>query len=287
MQQHRAVTVLDVRRTDESSASWIKGAVKIPIDELPRRMHEVPAGEIWVHCAAGYGASIAASLLAADVARRNRRRVRQRTRSGPDCHCPGRSVTLAVVVVAGALIGVSLGALGGGGSVLTVPVLVYGLRQSAVQATTGSLVVVGITALWSRHRLPVRKRAAHQGACVRRGSYRRRHGGRESIWPGHRPGTAGRVRRAVARGRRSDGCPSAPIPARAARSTPGDPRRRPDHHFQPLVRMPLPACTQSACHRHRGGPANGFLGVGGGFSSFPHWSSHSGCRCHTPPELPL
>ena len=56
-------------------------------------------------------------------------------------------MTLAVVVVAGALIGLSLGALGGGGSVLTVPVLVYGLRQSAAQATTGSLVVVGITSL--------------------------------------------------------------------------------------------------------------------------------------------
>ena len=56
-------------------------------------------------------------------------------------------MTLAVIVVAGALIGLSLGALGGGGSVLTVPVLVYGLGQSAAQATTGSLVVVGITSL--------------------------------------------------------------------------------------------------------------------------------------------
>jgi hypothetical protein len=56
-------------------------------------------------------------------------------------------VTLAVIVVAGVLIGLSLGALGGGGSVLTVPVLVYGLGQSATQATTGSLVVVGVTSL--------------------------------------------------------------------------------------------------------------------------------------------
>lgn len=54
---------------------------------------------------------------------------------------------LAVAVIAGALIGLSLGALGGGGSVLAVPVLVYGLGQSAVQATTGSLVVVGVTSL--------------------------------------------------------------------------------------------------------------------------------------------
>ena len=56
-------------------------------------------------------------------------------------------MTLAIAVVAGALIGLSLGALGGGGSVLAVPVLVYGLGQSAAQATTGSLVVVGITSL--------------------------------------------------------------------------------------------------------------------------------------------
>jgi uncharacterized membrane protein YfcA len=56
-------------------------------------------------------------------------------------------VTLAVIVLAGAFIGLSLGALGGGGSVLAVPVLVYGLGQSASQATTGSLLVVGITAL--------------------------------------------------------------------------------------------------------------------------------------------
>lgn len=56
-------------------------------------------------------------------------------------------MTLAVILVAGALIGLSLGALGGGGSILTVPALVYGLGQSAGQATTGSLVVVGITSL--------------------------------------------------------------------------------------------------------------------------------------------
>ena len=65
VRHHRAVTVLDVRRTDEYGASRIRGAVNIPLHELPRRMAEVPAGEIWVHCAAGYRASIAASFLAA------------------------------------------------------------------------------------------------------------------------------------------------------------------------------------------------------------------------------
>ncbi len=54
---------------------------------------------------------------------------------------------LVLAVAAGALIGLSLGALGGGGSILAVPVLVYALGQSPAQATTGSLVVVGVTAL--------------------------------------------------------------------------------------------------------------------------------------------
>lgn len=54
---------------------------------------------------------------------------------------------VAVALLAGALIGLSLGALGGGGSILAVPVLVYALDQSAAQATTGSLVVVGVTSL--------------------------------------------------------------------------------------------------------------------------------------------
>ncbi len=56
-------------------------------------------------------------------------------------------MTLALAVAAGALIGLSLGALGGGGSMLAVPVLVYLIGQSASQATTGSLVVVGFTSL--------------------------------------------------------------------------------------------------------------------------------------------
>lgn len=56
-------------------------------------------------------------------------------------------MTFLLAVVAGVLIGLSLGALGGGGSILAVPVLVYVLGQSPAQATTGSLVVVGLTSL--------------------------------------------------------------------------------------------------------------------------------------------
>ncbi|MBA3900899.1 MAG: TSUP family transporter, partial [Bacteroidetes bacterium] len=45
------------------------------------------------------------------------------------------------------LIGVSLGLIGGGGSILTVPVLVYLLGVSPVMATAYSLFIVGSTSL--------------------------------------------------------------------------------------------------------------------------------------------
>lgn len=54
---------------------------------------------------------------------------------------------LAIAIAVGLLIGLSLGALGGGGSILTVPALVFLLSQSPHDAVTGSLIVVGITAL--------------------------------------------------------------------------------------------------------------------------------------------
>jgi uncharacterized membrane protein YfcA len=59
----------------------------------------------------------------------------------------------------GLLIGVSLGALGGGGSILAVPALVYAAGQTPKHATTTSLVLVAITALigiiphWRAHRV--------------------------------------------------------------------------------------------------------------------------------------
>lgn len=56
-------------------------------------------------------------------------------------------MTLAAALVLGIVIGVSLGALGGGGSILTVPALVYVLDEPARAATTGSLVIVGVTAM--------------------------------------------------------------------------------------------------------------------------------------------
>ena len=45
------------------------------------------------------------------------------------------------------LIGLSLGLIGGGGSILTVPVLVYLLGFSPVISTAYSLFIVGLTSL--------------------------------------------------------------------------------------------------------------------------------------------
>ena len=59
----RTVVVLDTRQTGEFRDGHITGAVNIPLHELPHRLDEVPAGEVWVHCASGYRSSIAASLL--------------------------------------------------------------------------------------------------------------------------------------------------------------------------------------------------------------------------------
>ena len=54
---------------------------------------------------------------------------------------------LALAIPLGLLVGLALGALGGGGSILTVPALVYGLDQDPHVATTSSLVIVGTTSL--------------------------------------------------------------------------------------------------------------------------------------------
>ena len=59
------MVVLDVRRASEHDESHIEGAVNIPIHQILTRIHEVRSGEVWVHCASGYRASIAASALAA------------------------------------------------------------------------------------------------------------------------------------------------------------------------------------------------------------------------------
>ncbi len=63
VRHHREVVVLDVRRAEEFAAARIDGAVNVPLHDLHDRVDDVPAGEVWVHCASGYRASVAASLL--------------------------------------------------------------------------------------------------------------------------------------------------------------------------------------------------------------------------------
>ena len=55
--------ILDVRRDDEVTGGRIRGAKHIPLHSLVDRLHEVPHGKVWVHCASGFRASIAASIL--------------------------------------------------------------------------------------------------------------------------------------------------------------------------------------------------------------------------------
>ncbi|MFH9979155.1 sulfite exporter TauE/SafE family protein [Streptomyces sp. NPDC017179] len=52
---------------------------------------------------------------------------------------------LLLALAAGAVVGLALGALGGGGSVLAVPALIYLLGFTPAAATTASLVVVTVT----------------------------------------------------------------------------------------------------------------------------------------------
>jgi glyoxylase-like metal-dependent hydrolase (beta-lactamase superfamily II)/rhodanese-related sulfurtransferase len=56
-------TVLDVRQVHEFNDGHVESAVNIPLHELLGRLHDVPNGQVWVHCGSGYRASIAASLI--------------------------------------------------------------------------------------------------------------------------------------------------------------------------------------------------------------------------------
>ncbi|MEU9865457.1 MBL fold metallo-hydrolase [Streptomyces sp. NPDC047971] len=55
--------ILDVRRDSERARGFITGSAHVPVHDLHRRLADVPAGTVWVHCAGGMRAGIAASLL--------------------------------------------------------------------------------------------------------------------------------------------------------------------------------------------------------------------------------
>ena len=55
--------LLDVRRPEEWRAGHLLEALNIPVEELAHRLDEVPDGQVWVHCQAGFRAGVAAGLL--------------------------------------------------------------------------------------------------------------------------------------------------------------------------------------------------------------------------------
>ncbi len=57
------VRVVDVRGDDEWSEGHLDGATHVPLHQLLARVDELPDGLVWVHCASGFRASIAGSML--------------------------------------------------------------------------------------------------------------------------------------------------------------------------------------------------------------------------------
>ena len=170
--------LLDVREPSEWRAGHAPKARHIPLNDLDRRRKELPAGrEIITVCRSGNRSARAAGILAADghtvlqpvrwdaglVGRRPPGRRQGRTArvhhlmdtiaAAVSCALSEPTleavpVMLIVAIPVGLLIGLSLGALGGGGSILTVPALVYLLGMDTRAATTGSLIIVGVTAVF-------------------------------------------------------------------------------------------------------------------------------------------
>ncbi|MFJ8487273.1 rhodanese-like domain-containing protein [Streptomyces sp. NPDC094038] len=57
------VVVLDVRRDTERAGGHLRGSLHIPLHQVRERLGEIPGGTVWVHCAGGMRAAVAASLL--------------------------------------------------------------------------------------------------------------------------------------------------------------------------------------------------------------------------------
>ena len=162
---------------------------------------------------------------------------------------------LAVAILLGGAIGLAVGTLGGGGSVLAVPVLIYVLGEDLPDATTGSLLVVGAGAL------------AGAAGHARHGRVCWRHVGSFTVaaLPGIALGTIV-----------GDAVPDelllaalALVMVAAARSIwrraeRAEPDPGPDFDACPPLRLPGDALAGLAV-----GFVTGFLGVGGGFLIVP------------------
>jgi rhodanese-related sulfurtransferase len=139
--------VVDVREPWEYAEGHLPGAVNIPLSTLPARL-----------CRAPPGPPPPPGLQLGEPLRRGRRlpggpglsRGKGLQPGGGHLRLdglgpPGGAMTLALL--GALLIGLSLGLLGSGGSILTVPVLVYLLGEHPKQAIAESLLIVGGIAL--------------------------------------------------------------------------------------------------------------------------------------------
>ncbi|MFJ3824318.1 sulfite exporter TauE/SafE family protein [Streptomyces nodosus] len=153
---------------------------------------------------------------------------------------------LLIALAAGAVIGLALGALGGGGSVLAVPALIYLLGFTPVAAGTASLVIVTVTS------------ATALTAHAREGRVRWRTGllfAAAGIGPALLGGAvAGRLPQAVL---------TTAFAVTAALAALRMLRPRPDEASGPV--RPLRAAGAGAGL----GTLTGVLGVGGGFLAVP------------------
>jgi rhodanese-related sulfurtransferase len=72
-----SVTVLDVRPEEEYAAAHIPGALSIPVDELPRRVAELPPGrQIVAYCRGAYCVLAYEAIDTLQAAERPARRLR-------------------------------------------------------------------------------------------------------------------------------------------------------------------------------------------------------------------
>lgn len=55
--------ILDVREPDEWDESHLLAATNIPLGDIPSRIKDIPAGEVWVHCRMGGRAGKACDYL--------------------------------------------------------------------------------------------------------------------------------------------------------------------------------------------------------------------------------
>ncbi|MFE2327475.1 sulfite exporter TauE/SafE family protein [Streptomyces sp. NPDC059385] len=164
--------------------------------------------------------------------------------------------TLLLALVAGGVIGLALGALGGGGSVLAVPALIYLLGFTPAAATTASLIIVTATSATALY--------AHAAS----GNVR---------WKTGALFAAAGILPAIAAGTLATRLPASVLTAAFAviaalaalrMLRPSDPDR-----------PPAPAGPTRAASAGAGlGAVTGFLGVGGGFLAVPALVSAVGLR---------